>query len=326
MSTTARLKLTTGGIALLCLVLLGALFVTVNTNETATSQPPFARYDDKIADYGVCRGTDPACYNEWPAAHRNNEIPRVLIFSHTGAFRHGHLGPPLGSGMNPPLQPANLAQQAIVDWGDEFGFKVDWTEDLTQLDTPQRLLPYNAVIFLSNSREVLNDAARTSLTQYIRSGGGFVAIHNTLGAEYNWPHFQGLLGGTNFYDHGPHQTGVVETVNRSDVSTTDLPARWDFRDEWYNLEPFPDHFDRILLAVDTDTFGTSSGPGFLGHPGHPGDHPISWCQYYDGGRSWVTSLGHDNGAWTGALEGSEHFKTHVVNGILSAAGAEPFCQ
>ena len=23
------------------------------------------------------------------------------------------------------------------------------------------------------------------------------------------------------------------------------------------------------------------------------DHPITWCQVYDGGRVWYTGLGHD---------------------------------
>ena len=53
-----------------------------------------------------------------------------------------------------------------------------------------------------------------------------------------------------------------------------------------------------------------------------------WCQYYDGGCSWVTSLGHDVAAWTegSTLVGADSFKEHVGGGILSAMGAEPFCQ
>jgi hypothetical protein len=38
--------------------------------------------------------------------------------------------------------------------------------------------------------------------------------------------------------------------------------------------------------------------GTGGHPGHGRDHPVSWCRYYDGGRSWVTTLGHAVEAWT----------------------------
>ena len=284
-------------------------------------------YQDKLADYGVCRGTDPSCYNDWDLPRSDDGRVRVLVFTATGVSRHAHLGPLLPAGMNPPLTDAHVAQNAVIRWGQEYGFEVDWTEDVRQLDSPARLAPYDAVVFVSNSRTMLDDASQTALLQYVRSGGGFVAIHNTLGAMYHWPWFQGLLGGANFYDHGPHRDGQVLTVDRRDTSTRDLPRRWDFRDEWYNLEPFPTGV-RFLAEVDTDTFENNSGVGFNGHPGHAGNHPVSWCQYYDGGRAWVTSLGHDPAAWTedSTLEGAESFKTHVVGGILSAAGAQPFCR
>ena len=147
-------------------------------------------------------------------------------------------------------------------------------------------------MFLSNTRDFLDDAGQTALMQYIRSGGGFVAIHNPLGAEYHWDYFQGLLGGANFYDHGPRRPGVVVMESKKDVSTKDLPKRWNFADEWYNLEPMPSPLVRILAKVDTDTLNPVGGST---HPGHPGDHPVTWCHYFDGGRSWVTSLGHDSG-------------------------------
>ncbi|MFI8525870.1 ThuA domain-containing protein [Promicromonospora sukumoe] len=291
-------------------------------SSSAGRQDP---YRDKVADYGVCRGTDPACYNDWDLPRATDGRVRVLVFTATGVSRHAHLGPLLPAGMNPPLTSAHVAQNTVVRWGQEYGFEVDWTEDVRQLDAPAKLAPYDAVVFLSNSRTMLDDASQTALLQYVRSGGGFVAVHNTLGAMYHWPWFQGLLGGANFYDHGPHRDGQVLTVDRRDASTKDLPRRWDFRDEWYNLEPFPTGV-RFLAEVDTSTIG--SGTGFNGHPGHDGEHPVSWCQYYDGGRSWVTSLGHDPAAWTedSTLPGAGSFETHVVGGILSAAGERPFCR
>src|SRR6266536_492756 len=243
---------------LVVLALAGALIAMFVANLTppsqATNASPISRDDDKIADYGVCRGTDPDCYNNWDTAFRRDSTLRILIYSRTGVSRHAHLGPLLGPGLNPPLADANVAQRALVRWAAEKGIQADWTEDVTQLDSPAKLLRYDGVVFLSTSRDILDDAAQTSLTQYMRAGGGFVAIHNTLGTEYNWPYFQELLVGANFYDHGPHRNGV------------------------------------------------------MGHPGHPRNHPLSWCQYYDGGRSWVTSLGHDVNDWgDGPLPGKEFF-------------------
>ncbi|HEY7487053.1 MAG TPA: ThuA domain-containing protein [Streptosporangiaceae bacterium] len=306
--------------------------VTLAAGWTATAGSDRAAPKDRGAeqlgnpDYGVCRGTDVRCYHDW-----GNFDPakgyRVLVYSRTAGPRHANLGPALAPGLNPPLSPANVAQNAIVTMGKDNGFGVDWTEDVTQLATPQRLFAYNAVIFLSTSRDTLDDAAQTSLRQYIRGGGGFVAIHNAFGTEYNWPWYEGLLGNANFYDHGPNQAGTVQTRDRKDVSTAGLPARWDFTDEWYNLIPFPSQV-RFLATVDETTL-PNGVKGSMGHPGHGSFHPVAWCQYYDGGRSWVTTLGHNADAYTddgGTFAGAAQFQRLILGGIESAMGKQPFCR
>ena len=130
------------------------------------------------------------------------------------------------------------------------------------------------------------DRAKTALRQYIRSGGGFVGIHNAFGTEYNWKWYEGLLGDANYFDHGANQDGLVKIVAQ-DSSTSGI-SNFDFRDEWYNFEPFPSTV-KFLATVDENSLATRRTV----HPGHGDFHPVAWCQYYDGGRSWVTSLGHD---------------------------------
>jgi type 1 glutamine amidotransferase len=276
-------------------------------------------------DYGVCRGIDPGCYHNWGNFDPATDGYRVLVYSRTAGPRHAHLGPALPAGLNPPLTPQHAAQNALIKLGAEHNFAVDWTEDVTQLSTPARLFRYNAVIFMSTTRDTLDDPAQTALRQYIRGGGGFVGIHNAFGTEYNWPWYEGLLGGANYYDHGRNQPGTVVTISRRDSSTERLPARWQFTDEWYNLVPFPSRV-RILATVDESTLPDGARGG-SGHPGHGRNHPVSWCQYYDGGRSWVTTLGHAVEAWTDTpMTGDEHFRQHVLGGIESAMGRSPFCR
>ena len=304
--------------------LVGALVavfaVQASPPSVASRSEPPAR-----GDFGVCRGTDPRCYHSWDTAFRRDTVNRILVYSRTGASRHAHLGPLLGPGLNPPLGAENVAQKALVRWAAEKGITADWTEDVAQLDAPAKLLRYDGVVFLSTSRDILDDSAQTSLMQYVRAGGGFVSIHNTLGTEYSWPYFQGLLGGAQFYDHGPHRDGTLQTVDRRDASTSGLAREWAYRDEYYNLEPLPTKV-RELVALKPGSAGDPRG--FNGHPGHPKHHPISWCQYYDGGRSWVTSLGHDSANYVedAALPGKASFKAHVMGGILSAIGVAPFCR
>jgi type 1 glutamine amidotransferase len=292
---------------------------------------------DQASAQEVCRGTDPRCYHDW--AKDKREGNRVLIYTRTAGPRHPNLGPPLAAGLNPSLAPANVVQSSLRAWLARAGIEADWTEDVTRLTNLHR---YKAIIFASTSRDALFahgraidpalaintstaahlDAARTAVRQYMRGGGGFVGIHNAFGTEYNWPWYEGLLGNTNYYDHGEHQDGTIKIVARSDPSTDGLPKSWPFRDEWYNLEPFPSHV-KFLLAVDEKTLKTHAQL----HPGHADLHPVAWCQYYDGGRAWLTTLGHDAAAFTEGAElpGQPEFQQLIVNGIKSAMGLTPFC-
>jgi type 1 glutamine amidotransferase len=297
-------------------------------------------------DYGVCRGTDPKCFHDWPRAPRGKL--KVLLYTHTAGPRHANLGPPLGPGLNPPLVEDNAVQRGMVKLAADNGITLDYTEDVAQM---QRLSAYNAVIFFSTSRDNLDDGAKTALRQYMRAGGGFVGVHNAFGTLYNWPYYEGLLGGANFYDHGPARDAEVVVVDANDASTKALPKRWRLKDEWYNLAPFPTKV-RFLATVDEKTYSAPAGagegpppprpgepprpprpamaPSVVGKsPGHGTFHPVAWCQYYDGGKAWLTTLGHDAklfSATDAEFAGSQAFQTMIVGAIKSVAGEEPFCR
>ncbi|UAL09506.1 ThuA domain-containing protein [Caulobacter segnis] len=294
-------------------------------------------------DYGVCRGTDPKCFHDWPRA--KSAKLKVLLYTRTAGPRHANLGAPLGAGLNPPLGDDNVVQKGMLRLAQENGIDLDYTEDVTQM---QRLVGYNAVIFFSTSRDNLDDGAKTALRQYMRAGGGFVGVHNAFGTLYNWPYYEGLLGGANFYDHGPAQTADVVIVDDKDVSTKGLPKRFAMKDEWYNLVPFPTKV-RFLATVDETSYTAKPGegegfppprpgqpprppmaPSVVGKsPGHGTFHPVAWCQYYDGGKAWLTTLGHDPGVFAQSdadFAGAKAFQAMVVGAIKSVAGQEPFCR
>ena len=131
--------------------------------------------------------------------------------------------------------------------------------------------------------------------------------------------YEGLLGNANYTPTEENQPGEVVFVNARDVSTAGLPQRWDFVDEWYNSIPFPTDVN-FLAVVDESTL--PEGPGRPGqHPGHGDFHPVSWCQYYDGGRSWVTTLGHGSDAFRDPaatdFPGAAEFQAHIIRGSSS---------
>jgi type 1 glutamine amidotransferase len=334
------------GLAVALLASTAALAATAPAKK-ATPAIPGGAINQNLGDpdYGVCRGLDPACYHNWPRA-KTTEY-RALLVTRTAGPRHADLGPALGPGLNPPLAEGNVVQREMVKLAEANGFKLDYTEDLNVM---QRLNGYNAVIFFSTSRDMLDDGAKTALRQYMRAGGGFVGIHNAFGTLYNWPYYEGLLGNANYYDHGPERTGDVVVLEHKDASTKALPARFAFKDEWYNLVPFPTHV-RFLATIDEKSWtpvtereggfppgGPPGPPGapripqlpsVVGNdPGHGGFHPVAWCQYYDGGRAWLTTLGHDAADFgpDETFAGAGAFRTLIVGGIKSAMGMEPFCQ
>ncbi len=273
--------------------------------------------------YNVCRGPNPECLaqnNGW-APPSTASRSRVLIYSRTAGPRHANLGTALGPGLNPPLNANNVMQATLIAWLAEEGITADWTE------TPGNFSPnnYGAVILASGNRDNLFDATQvspttpmTNLRNYMRRGGGVVAIHNAFGANYNWPYYEGLLGNANFYNHGPNRAGTVQLIG-NDPSTTGagVAASFEFQDEWYHLEPFPKNV-KFLAKVQTNTAGAP-------HPGHAKFHPVAWCQYYDGGRVWATTMGHNANSFTGTGAGAADFKKMLVAGIKSAMGLTDFC-
>ena len=333
-------------IALMCAPAFGQSYpnVPVTTDGTAQSQ--------ENPNYGVCHGTDQSCYHNWGVTRSTSQFPNgwVLLFTRTAGPRHASLGSALPSGLNPPLGANNNTQKDIIRLLNAEGIGVDYTETVTNLSNSSK---YKAVIFFSNSRDVLwdhgkavnpalavstttsayLDAAKVNLRQYMRAGGGFVAIHNAHGTEYNWPWYEGLLGNSNYYDHGNYQLGNF-VITSADSSTTPIGTPGTavpFKDEWYNLVPFPTDV-KFLATVDENTLATKHST----HPGFPSFHPVAWCQYYDGGRAWITTLGHSL-VGTSDLslppsegdfppEGRAAVQKLIVTGSKSAMGLQPFCE
>ena len=301
--------------------------------------------------FGGCLTTNPSCYHNWiPHEDREN---RVLLYTRTAGPRHQNINPRLPAGLNPPLGAGpndNIAQKAIIRMLNAVGVQVDYTEEVTRLaNNGER---YRAIIFLNNSRDALwkhgtavdpaqavntstgayLDQAKVNLRQYIRAGGGFVAIHNAFGTEYNWPFYEGLLGNANYYDHGNNQEGIVQ-IEANDPITASIGAkgtRFLFRDEYYNLVPYPTNV-KYLATVDENTLATRRET----HPGHGNFHPVAWCHYYNGGRVFATTLGHDGRAFADPavvppgspnyFPGAVEFQKMITNGILAAMGNIPFC-
>jgi cytochrome c len=217
----------------------------------------------------------------------------VLVFSKVNGYYHDSI--PAG-------------QEAITELGAEHGFDVTVSDDAT-IFTDAGLAPFDAVVFNNtNSRDgsILDAAQRAAFERYITKGGGYAGIHSASGTEYDWPWYGRLMGA--FFDKHPAvQPLKVQVDDRAHPSTRDLPQVWERTEEPYDFRTNPRGTVHVLASYDTRSYtGHTMGA----------DHPISWCQDFEGGRSWYTGLGHDAAAYDDAA-----FRSHILGGIEWAAGA-----
>jgi len=233
----------------------------------------------------------------------------ALIFSKTAAFRHTECIP--------------SGTVAIAQMAQRNGFTVDATENAADFNDAN-LAKYDVVIFLCTTGDVLNAAQQTAFEHYIQGGGGYAGIHSASDTEYDWSWYGGLVGAY-FRDHpgvaGVNQQFQQATINvedRKSAATKRLPAQWTREEEWYNFRTNPREDVHVLMSVDESTYDPR---GYSVPGGSPpmGDHPISWCHEYDGGRAFYTALGHKGVYWKEPL-----LLSHVLGGIQMAAGAAKF--
>lgn len=200
-----------------------------------------------------------------------------------------------------------------------LGIKNDW-EVRTTTDigvfTADNLKDFDVLVFNNNcgtDGPIFNTQAAQALQTYIRNGGGFVGIH-CAGAI--WKEAEGFqewyaqLIGTTLIAHPEVQPSTLTVENGSHPATAHLPSRWDMEDEWHIFSSNPRDKVNVLISLDEQTY--TADPGLkMG-----GDHPFTWYHYFEGGRSFFTSLGHAESTYLNA-----DFQQMIEAGIVWAGGS-----
>jgi type 1 glutamine amidotransferase len=213
---------------------------------------------------------------------------KILVFSKTLAYRHKSIKDGIA---------------AIQRLGQQHRFAVDTTENVA-LFTPQNLKQYRAIIFLSPTGEFFNDEQKAAFQGYIRNGGGFVGIHAATDCLFEWEWY-GKMVGAYFTDHPKVQPASLIVEDRAHLSTKHLPNPWKHTDEWYNFRNINPNI-KLLLRVDEKSY-TGGKNGEV--------HPMSWYHKFEGGRIFVTALGHTPECYTA----NDNFLQHLLGGIKYAA-------
>jgi type 1 glutamine amidotransferase len=257
-----------------------------------------------------------------PAAADTDDYT-ILVVGKTLGFRHSHI---------------DDTTHALIDLGAEHGFDVDvwdppndsagwWgpgspgqpdlTMPSTPFTTPDNLDQYASIVFVSpvdntNSLDpalprLLDDGELAALQGYVHDGGGVVGIHAATDTMHTSSWFTQLIGGgARFAGHPQQQTATMRVESPAHPSMQGVPLEWERWDEWYNYTLNPRGDVHVLMTLDESTYeGGTMGA----------DHPIAWCQNFEGGRSWHQGAGHVDEAWSDPT-----FLTSVLGGIQWTAG------
>ena len=214
---------------------------------------------------------------------------QVLVFHKTEGFHHDSI-------------PAGIA--AITTVGEEHGFVVTATDDASVF-TDSGLAGFVVIVFLSTTGDILDASQELAMETFIQSGNGFVGIHSATDTEYEWAWYGDLVAAY-FDGHPAPQPASVHLVEPDHPTMQGLPVEFEWYDEWYNFRTFPRAEVTVLATVDETTYEG----GTMGE-----DHPITWAQEFEGGRSFYTAMGHPLESYSEPL-----FIALVENGVLWAAG------
>ncbi|MEX1184391.1 MAG: PVC-type heme-binding CxxCH protein [Gemmatimonadota bacterium] len=215
-------------------------------------------------------------------------LPQPLLGQDSSRWIHvlflGHASTHHNSSELAPL----LARSLAAD-----GVRMDYTEDAGDL-APETLAPYNVLMVYTN-HAAITPAQESAVLDFVRDGGGLVAIHAGGGAFKNSDAY-GSLVGSRFLSHG---TGTFT----ADVLVADHPvmrgiepfATWDETYVHHQHNP-----DRIVLMERVDSTGAE---------------PWTWVRTHGDGRVFYTAYGHDARTWDQPM-----FQRLVANAVAWTAG------
>ncbi|MFE7506640.1 LamG-like jellyroll fold domain-containing protein [Promicromonospora sp. NPDC057488] len=213
------------------------------------------------------------------------------------------------------------ARQAIRDLVTDLGVEYDQPVEIQETDDPAAFTTANlatkdTVAFAQTGGVLFNVDQRAALEGYIRGGGGYLGLHYagwSVGqSEHDVNPFYARLVGAASEGHPENpavRPGRVVVKDTSHPLTQGLPAEFTRSDEWYDWLVNPAPNVRTLLNADESSYGGGNNGT---------NHPITWCQEIDEGRSWYSGMGHEGTAYAEAP-----IRTQMKNGLAYTAGLLP---
>ncbi|MEZ4701429.1 MAG: ThuA domain-containing protein [Rhodothermales bacterium] len=154
-------------------------------------------------------------------------------------------------------------------------------------------------------------AQRQAIMRFVRAGKGVAVAHAGLDALYDWKEYETMVGGGLFKAHPWTQDVRIVVEEPTNPAMSHLGNAFELKDEIYVLNENPRWNSRVLASLDMASVGVTEEPADQ----ERNDYPISWIRKYEGGKVFVTKLGHFAEVWQNPA-----FIRHVLQGMRMVAG------
>jgi len=225
---------------------------------------------------------------------------KVLVYHQASGYKH------------PSIPTINTCFQRM---GEVTGaFSADLSGDAAEL-TAEKLKGYDLVIF-NNTTKIqkvfTTPEHRAALLDYVRNGGGLVAIHAATDAGFpQWPEYTKMVGGV--FDGHPWTANGTWGIRIEDPKHCCMDhlngESFTLKDELYKFKEYDRVNQRVLATVDTQV----SPKGAKQRTDN--DHALAWLREYGKGKVFVSAFGHNHSiCW------DQRILQMWLNGIQFAAG------
>ena len=155
------------------------------------------------------------------------------------------------------------SKKAGLEMIEHLGEINNW-EVVTSIDTAdinmKNLQSFDVIVFnnnCGNKGRIFSDAQHRALQNYIKSGGGFVAIHCAGAIWEEGPDFQEWyekLVGARMVAHPKVQKATLIVEDKEHLSTRHLPDEWSVTDEWHTFANNPRENVNVLISLDESSY------------------------------------------------------------------------
>jgi len=219
----------------------------------------------------------------------------VFMLRHSAGFEHSYLPD---------------AEVAIKDIGKESGLYSASTTHRCDYLTPERLEQVDVLVFATTGELPLSEEQKSAILNFVRSGKGFMGIHNATDTFYKWPEYIEMIGGI-FSGHPWAQEVTVKVEDSDHPATRHLGESFRVFDEIYTFTKYDRSKTHVLMSLDNDSVDVAKGNR------EDKDYALGWCHEYGSGRVIYTALGHPDDLWK-----QDWFRKHILGCLTWAAGVE----